>query len=259
MGEIDYDRQFFNVLRSKISGAEFIKVKSGTKTLKDAVNEALRYWISNLSSTHYIIGSTVGPSPFPEMVKTFQSIISMEMRQELVRLGENLNELKIIGCVGGGSNFLGGIYHFIEDENVELIAIEAAGDGADKHSMALGKGREGVLHGALSLLIQSEDGQVEETFSISSGLDYPSVGPELVYLKDIGRIRVESCDDKSALNWFLKLSRFGIIPALESSHALHGLDILKKNDEINADTVICIILSGEGSKDLDIVSKYINY
>jgi len=261
MGEIDVKRQAYNVYRMQILGAEVIPVKSGSRTLKDAVNEGLRYWIANVQDTHYLMGSVVGPHPYPLIVREFQRIIGKETRRQLIEEeGEIPKDLHLIACIGGGSNAVGLFYDFINDENVELIGVEAAGEGkdTDKHSIALGLGRKGVLHGALSYLLQDDYGQIMETHSISAGLDYPGIGPEHCYLKDIGRLRVGEATDKETLEAFKRLSTLeGIIPALESSHALAFLYKIKH--EFKKDSIVIINLSGSGSKDIDILKEHMEF
>ncbi len=261
MGEIDIKRQAYNVYRMQLLGAEVVSVKSGSKTLKDAVNEGLRYWIANVQDTHYLMGSVVGPHPYPLIVREFQRIIGKETRKQLIELeGVIPKDLHLIACIGGGSNAIGLFYDFINEENVELIGVEAAGEGkdTDKHSIALGLGRKGVLHGALSYLLQDEFGQILETHSISAGLDYPGVGPEHSYLKALERLRVGEATDKETLEAFKRLSTLeGIIPALESSHALAYLYKIKS--EFNQDSVVIVNLSGSGSKDLDIIKDHMEF
>lgn len=261
MGEIDIKRQAYNVYRMQLLGAEVVSVKSGSKTLKDAVNEGLRYWIANVQDTHYLMGSIVGPHPYPLIVREFQRIIGKETRKQLIELeGVIPKDLHLIACIGGGSNAIGLFYDFINEENVELIGVEAAGEGkdTDKHSIALGLGRKGVLHGALSYLLQDKFGQIMETHSISAGLDYPGVGPEHSYLKDLERLRVGDATDKETLEAFKRLSTLeGIIPALESSHALAYLYKIKS--EFNQDSVVIVNLSGSGSKDLDIIKEHMEF
>ena len=261
MGEIDIKRQAYNVYRMQLLGAEVIPVKSGSRTLKDAVNEGLRYWIANVQDTHYLMGSVVGPHPYPLIVREFQRIIGKETRKQLIKLeGVIPKDLHLIACIGGGSNAVGLFYDFINEENIELIGVEAAGEGkdTDKHSIALGLGRKGVLHGALSYLLQDKFGQIMETHSISAGLDYPGVGPEHSYLKDLERLRVGEATDKETLEAFKRVSTLeGIIPALESSHALAYLYKIKS--EFNQDSVVVVNLSGSGSKDLDIIKEHMEF
>ncbi|KKK41509.1 MAG: Tryptophan synthase beta chain 1 [Candidatus Lokiarchaeum sp. GC14_75] len=259
MGEIDIKRQAYNVYRMQLLGAEVIPVKSGSKTLKDAVNEGLRYWISNVKDTHYLMGSVVGPHPYPVMVREFQRIIGKETKKQIIELEGKLPSA-IIACIGGGSNAIGIMYDFINDEDVQLFGVEAAGEGKEtkKHSIALGLGRKGVLHGALSYLLQNEYGNIMKTHSISAGLDYPGVGPEHCYLKDLNRLKVGDATDKEALEAFKKLSLLeGIIPALESSHALAYLEKIK--EKFDKDDIVVINLSGSGSKDLDIIKEHMEF
>ncbi len=259
MGEIDIVRQAYNVYRMQLLGAEVVPVKSGSRTLKDAVNEGLRYWIANVHDTHYLMGSVVGPHPYPLMVREFQRIIGRETKKQIMELEGKLPNY-IIACIGGGSNAIGIMYDFINDEDVKLIGVEAAGEGkdTDKHSIALGLGRKGVLHGSLMYLLQDNFGQILETHSVSAGLDYPGVGPEHCFLKELNRLRVETASDNETLDAFKKLSNLeGIIPALESSHALAYLEKLK--EELKKNDIVVINLSGSGSKDLSIVSEHIKF
>ncbi len=259
MGEIDVKRQAYNVYRMQLLGAEVVPVKSGSKTLKDAVNEGLRYWISNVHDTHYLMGSVVGPHPYPLMVREFQRVIGMETKLQILEAEGKLPNA-IISCIGGGSNCIGISFDFIEDEEVQLIGVEAAGEGKDtqKHSIALGLGRKGVLHGAMQYLLQNEYGNIMETHSISAGLDYPGVGPEHCFLKTLHRLKVGDATDEEALNAFKKLCLLeGIIPALESSHALAYLD--KNKEDFGEDDIVIINLSGSGSKDLDIIKNHVEF
>ena len=259
MGEIDIVRQAYNVYRMQLLGAEVIPVKSGSKTLKDAVNEGLRYWIANVEDTHYLMGSVVGPHPYPLIVREFQRIIGKETKKQIMEMEGKLPNY-IIACIGGGSNAIGIMYDFINDKEVQLIGVEAAGEGKDteKHSIALGLGRKGVLHGSLMYLLQNEYGNILETHSISAGLDYPGVGPEHCFLKELGRLRVGESTDDETLKAFKKLSLLeGIIPALESSHALAYLEKIKS--EIKKDDIVVVNLSGSGSKDLDIIKKHVEF
>ncbi|MFX0099499.1 MAG: tryptophan synthase subunit beta [Candidatus Hodarchaeota archaeon] len=253
MGDVDIVRQAYNVHRMKLLGAEVVPVHTGTKTLKEATSEALRYWTSHVGDTHYLIGSVVGPHPYPMIVRDFQSVIGMELRQQ-VNDAEGGLPRGIVACVGGGSNAIGAFYEFIEDLNVELWGVEAAGKGfdSDEHALALNKGDEGILHGAHELLLQDEDGNPQESYSISAGLDYPGSGPELCYLKEIGRLSLGSATDDETLEAFKLLSHIeGIIPALESSHAIAYAEKLASS--YAKDDVMIINLSGHGGKDLDIV------
>ncbi|MDN3547396.1 tryptophan synthase subunit beta [Mucilaginibacter aquaedulcis] len=258
MGEIDMARQAPNVSRMKMLGATVRPASSGSKTLKDATNEALRDWIANPVDTHYIIGSVVGPYPYPDMVARFQSIISEETKKQLVEhTGKQLPEY-VLACVGGGSNAMGMFYHFLDDESVKLVAVEAAGKGVDSgHSAATTfLGQEGVLHGSRTILMQTPDGQVVEPYSISAGLDYPGIGPQHAHLYKINRAQYVSVTDDEAMNAGLLCSQMeGIIPAIESSHALAQLEHMtfKATDNV----VIC--LSGRGDKDLDTYIKHFNY
>lgn len=259
MGEVDIARQAYNVYRMQLLGAEVIPVKSGSRTLKDAVNEGLRFWIAHLEDYHYLMGSVVGPHPYPLLVREFQRVIGKEMKEQILK-GEGRLPNKIIACIGGGSNAIGAFYDFVNDEQVELIGVEAAGEGknTEKHSIALGSGRRGVLHGAMQYLLQDKWGQIIETHSISAGLDYPGVGPEHCYLHELKRLRIGEATDKETLEAFKKLSQVeGIIPALESSHALAYLE--KIRDEVNKEDIVIVNLSGSGSKDLSIVNEYIQF
>jgi len=259
MGEIDIVRQAYNVYRMQLLGAEVIPVKSGSKTLKDAVNEGLRYWIANVEDTHYLMGSVVGPHPYPLIVREFQRIIGKETKKQIMEREGKLPNY-IIACIGGGSNAIGIMYDFINNKEVQLIGVEAAGEGKDteKHSIALGLGRKGVLHGSLMYLLQNEYGNILETHSISAGLDYPGVGPEHCFLKELGRLRVGESTDDETLKAFKKLSLLeGIIPALESSHALAYLEKIKS--EIKKNDIVVVNLSGSGSKDLDIIKKHVEF
>jgi tryptophan synthase beta chain len=258
MGEIDMQRQAPNVARMKMLGATVVPATSGSKTLKDATNEAMRDWINNPVDTHYIIGSVVGPYPYPEMVARFQSIISLETKQQLLeQTGKELPEY-VLACVGGGSNAMGMFYHFLDDEDVKLIAVEAAGKGVDSgHSAATSAlGREGILHGSRTILMQTDDGQVVEPYSISAGLDYPGIGPQHAHLHKVKRAQYVSITDEEALNAGLLLSQMeGIIPAIESAHAFAYLEKM----QFKADDNVVICLSGRGDKDLDTYIKHFNY
>lgn len=258
MGQVDMERQAPNVSRMKMLGAKVVPAMSGSKTLKDATNEALRDWISNPVDTHYIIGSVVGPYPYPEMVAQFQSIISLETRQQLLeKTGSELPQY-VLACVGGGSNAMGMFYHFLDDEAVKLVAVEAAGQGVDSgHSAATTfLGREGVLHGSRTILMQTDDGQVVEPYSISAGLDYPGIGPQHAYLYKIKRAQYVAITDDQALQAGLLCSQLeGIIPAIETAHALAYLE--KMTFKADDNVVICI--SGRGDKDLDTYIKYFGY
>lgn len=256
MGEIDIQRQAPNVARMKMLGAEVIPATSGSKTLKDAVNEALRDWINNPSTTHYVIGSVVGPHPFPDLVARFQSIISKEIKEQLLEQTGHENPDYVIACVGGGSNAAGAFYHFVEEENVQLIAAEAGGCGIDsgKSAATTFLGTLGVLHGSKSLVMQTSDGQVIEPHSISAGLDYPGIGPFHANLFKENRAEFFSITDEEALQSAFLLTKIeGIIPALESAHALAVLD--KKTFE--KDDIVVICLSGRGDKDMETYLKHL--
>ncbi|PLS01561.1 tryptophan synthase subunit beta [Neobacillus cucumis] len=253
MGEEDIKRQALNVFRMELLGAKVVGVSSGSATLKDACNEALRYWVTNVDDTHYLLGSVMGPHPFPVMVRDFQSIIGKETKEQFLEREGSLPDA-VVACIGGGSNAMGMFYPFIEDAGVRLYGVEAAGQGVDTnfHAASLTKGRPGVLHGALMYLLQNEDGQIQEAHSISAGLDYPGVGPEHSYLKDIGRANYVSITDQEALDAFQLLSKLeGIIPALESSHAVAYAIKLAAEMKETENIVIC--LSGRGDKDVDAV------
>ncbi|HMT73904.1 MAG TPA: tryptophan synthase subunit beta [Chitinophagaceae bacterium] len=254
MGEKDIERQAPNVARMKMLGATVIPATSGSKTLKDATNEAIRDWINNPNDTHYIIGSVVGPHPYPDMVARFQSVISEEMRMQLLEKTGNELPNYVIACVGGGSNAAGTFYYFLDEPSVKLIAVEAAGEGINsgKSAATTQLGTTGILHGSKSLLMQTEDGQVVEPHSISAGLDYPGIGPLHAHLFETGRATFMSATDKKALNAAFELAKFeGIIPALESAHALHALRMIN----FNKNDVVVICLSGRGDKDLDTYMK----
>lgn len=257
MGEIDIERQAPNVARMKMLGAEVRPATSGSRTLKDATNEAMRHWINNPVDTHYIIGSVVGPHPYPDMVARFQSVISEEIRAQLhAHTGKQTPDY-VIACVGGGSNAAGSFYHFLDDENVKLVAVEAAGLGLTSgHSAATtALGKPGVLHGSRTILMQTEDGQVTEPFSISAGLDYPGIGPQHAWLYASGRGTFLSATDDEAVQAAFELTRLeGIIPALESSHALAVLGRLGASEN---ETVV-LTLSGRGDKDMGTYMKYID-
>jgi tryptophan synthase beta chain len=249
MGEEDIRRQSLNVFKMKLLGANVIPVKTGSKTLKDATNEALRDWMSSVMNTHYIIGSVVGPHPYPMMVRDFQIIIGQEVKEQIQKAEGRLPDY-IIACVGGGSNAIGVFYPFIEDKDVKLIGVEAGGLGFDvgQHAASLSRGEKGVLHGSLSYVLQDDDGQTSQVHSISAGLDYPGVGPEHSYLKDTGRAEYVSVTDDEAVDAFNLCTRLeGIIPALEASHAIAYT--VKFAPTIDKDKIIVINLSGSGDKD----------
>ena len=255
MGEEDIRRQSLNVYRMRLLEAEVISVKSGTRTLKDAINEAIRDWVTNVDTTHYLIGSVVGPHPYPMLVRDFQLVIGREARWQILEAAGKLPDY-VVACVGGGSNAIGTFHPFIGDESVKLSGAEAGGEGiaTDKHSATLSAGRTGVLHGSMSYLLQDDHGQVRETHSISAGLDYPGVGPEHSYLKDSGRAQYSEVTDAQALEAFHLLCRTeGIIPALESSHAVYLACQLAK--DLTDDQIVLVCLSGRGDKDIDIVAE----
>ena len=255
MGEEDIRRQSLNVYRMRLLEAEVISVKSGTRTLKDAINEAIRDWVTNVDTTHYLIGSVVGPHPYPMLVRDFQLVIGREARWQILEASGKLPDY-VVACVGGGSNAIGTFHPFIGDESVKLRGVEAGGEGiaSGKHSATLSAGRTGVLHGSMSYLLQDDHGQVRETHSISAGLDYPGVGPEHSYLKDSGRAQYSEVTDAQALEAFHLLCRTeGIIPALESSHAVYHACQLAK--ELSDDQIVLVCLSGRGDKDIDIVAE----
>ena len=260
MGEEDSRRQSLNVFRMKLLGAEVRPVSSGSRTLKDATNEAMRDWVTNVESTFYIIGSAVGPHPYPQMVRYFQSVIGQEARAQIQQTEGRLPDT-VIACVGGGSNAIGIFYPFAGDADVRLVGVEAGGSGLGTglHSATLVAGRPGVLHGAMSYLLQDADGQVIETHSISAGLDYPGVGPEHSYLKATGRATYEAADDAAALRAFQILCRDeGIIPALESSHAVAHLLAMAERGDLREDQIVIVNLSGRGDKDINTVAQALN-
>jgi len=250
MGEVDIERQKPNVFRMKLLGAEVRSVSSGSRTLKDSMNEALRDWVANVEDTFYIIGSAAGPHPYPAMVRDFQSVIGDEARAQIMEAEKRLPDL-LVACVGGGSNAIGLFHPFLDDSSVEIHGVEASGEGVDTahHAATLGKGAPGVLHGARSYLLQDEDGQVQEAHSISAGLDYPGVGPEHAWLKEQGRVKYFSATDKEALEAFKLLSQLeGIIPALEPAHALAHL--ARVAPKMAKDQIVILGLSGRGDKDV---------
>ncbi len=255
MGSEDVRRQSLNVYRMRLLEAEVIPVESGTKTLKDAINEAIRDWVTNVETTHYLIGSAVGPHPYPMLVRDFQAVISQEARAQFINSQGKLPDY-VMACVGGGSNAIGTFHAFVLDETVELIGVEAGGEGLDseRHSATLSAGRPGVLHGSMSYLLQDRNGQVRETHSISAGLDYPGVGPEHSHLKESGRAQYLAVNDRQALEGFHLLSRTeGIIPALEPSHAIYHAAQLAA--QLPPDQTILVCLSGRGDKDIHIVAE----
>nr|BAL58212.1 tryptophan synthase beta chain [uncultured prokaryote] len=254
MGELDMERQKLNVFRMRALGAEVHPVSSGTKTLKDAMNEAIRDWVTNVRDTHYVIGSVAGPHPYPLMVRTFQSVIGRETRLQIMKAEGRLPDA-IVACVGGGSNAMGIFYPFL-NTSVRLICVEAGGLGlhSKMHGASLTKGEPGVLHGMFTYILQTEDGQIQNPHSIAAGLDYPGVGPELSYLKDKGRVEVNAVTDEEAVEGFLLLSRTeGIIPALEPSHAIGFVWMNRK--KFDRGSIVIINISGRGDKDAEIVSK----
>ncbi|HEY4554708.1 MAG TPA: tryptophan synthase subunit beta [Bacillaceae bacterium] len=257
MGEEDIRRQQLNVFRMELLGAEVRSVSQGSGTLKDAVNEALRYWVANVEDTHYILGSVVGPHPFPRIVRDFQSVIGQETKEQFLAKEGRLPDA-VIACIGGGSNAMGMFYPFVEDKEVSIYGVEAAGPGIEtgKHAATLTAGKAGVLHGTLTYLLQDEAGQIQEAHSISAGLDYPGVGPEHAHLKDSGRVTYTSATDEEALEAFQLLAKTeGIIPALESSHAVaYALKLAKK---MSPGETMVICLSGRGDKDVDTVREAI--
>ncbi len=255
MGAEDIKRQALNVYRMKLLGASVVSVEAGSKTLKDALNEALRDWVTNVDDTFYIIGTVAGPHPYPAMVRDFQTVIGRESRQQMLETTGRLPDA-LVACVGGGSNAIGLFYPFIDDASVQLLGVEAAGDGIEtgRHSAPLNVGKPGVLHGNRTYLMQDEDGEIIETHSISAGLDYPGVGPEHSWLKDIGRAEYVSITDKEALQGFHALTRSeGIIPALESSHALAY--VMKIAPQMRSDQSLLVSLSGRGDKDMHTVAQ----
>jgi len=251
MGEVDIQRQKLNVFRMELLGAKVESVSQGSGTLKDAVNEALRYWVAHVDDTHYILGSVVGPHPFPKIVRDFQSVIGSETRAQMLEQANTLPDA-VVACVGGGSNAMGMFYPFIQDETVKLFGVEAGGSGIEtnQHAATLSAGDIGILHGTMTHLLQDDHGQIEETYSISAGLDYPGVGPEHSHLQDIERVTYSSITDDEALEAFQYLSKVeGIIPALESAHAVaYGIKLAK---EMNHDESLVICLSGRGDKDVE--------
>ena len=255
MGSEDVRRQHMNVLRMNLLGAEVIPVDSGSRTLKDAINEAIRDWVTNVESTHYVIGSAVGPHPYPQMVRDFQSVIGNETRSQIIEKEGRLPNV-VIACVGGGSNAIGMFHAFLDDSDVRLVGVEGGGRGlaSGEHAATLSGGKVGVLHGARSYLMQDDDGQVLETHSVSAGLDYPGVGPEHAFLRDSGRVEYTLATDDEALAALKQLSETeGIIPALESAHAVAHL--VKVAPELDADSIVVVNLSGRGDKDLEIVRE----
>ena len=256
MGEEDTKRQALNVFRMELLGAKVHTVKTGSRVLKDAVNDAFREWISRVDDTHYVIGSTMGPHPFPTIVRDFQAVISEEIKEQILELEGKLPDM-VIACVGGGSNAMGAFYNFLEDDDVRLVGVEAAGKGIDTefHAATISKGEIGIFHGMKSYFCQGNYGQISPVYSISAGLDYPGIGPEHAYLHDIGRAEYVSATDDEAVEAFEYLSRMeGIIPAIESSHAIaHAMRIAGDMDK---DDVIVINVSGRGDKDVAAIARY---
>ncbi len=256
MGEVDTERQALNVARMRLLGAEVIAVKTGSRTLKDAINDAMRDWVTNVETTNYIFGTVAGPHPFPAMVRDLQKIIGEEARAQVLELTGKLPDA-VAACVGGGSNAIGIFHAFLDDTDVALYGFEAAGEGAEtlRHAATITKGRPGVLHGARSYLLQDDDGQTIESHSISAGLDYPGVGPEHAWLADLGRATYRPVTDAAAMSALRLLSRTeGIIPAIESAHALAGA--LELGKELGPDATILINLSGRGDKDMETAGRY---
>lgn len=257
MGVEDIERQKLNVFRMELLGAKVVPVSTGTGTLKDATNEAIRTWVARAEDTFYIIGSAMGPHPYPTMVRNFQRIIGDETRKQVLEKEGRLPD-RVFACVGGGSNSIGMFYPFIEDKDVELVGVEAAGHGIEtgEHASAFSGGRTGILHGMKTYIMQDDDGCVRPVYSISAGLDYPGVGPEHAYLHDIGRVRYTSVTDDEAIDAFQMLCRTeGIMPAIESSHALAGA--VKEIPKMGKDEIAVICLSGRGDKDVHTVAKYL--
>ena len=256
MGEEDTKRQALNVFRMELLGAKVHTVTTGSKVLKDAVNDAFREWISRVDDTHYVIGSTMGPHPFPTIVRDFQAVISEEMKEQILELEGRLPDM-VIACVGGGSNAMGSFYNFLDDEEVKLVGVEAAGKGIDTeyHAATIAKGELGIFHGMKSYFCQGNYGQIAPVYSISAGLDYPGIGPEHAYLHDIGRAEYVSATDDEAVEAFEYLSRMeGIIPAIESSHAIaHAMRVAPEMDK---DDIIIITVSGRGDKDVAAIARY---
>ncbi|HVP69603.1 MAG TPA: tryptophan synthase subunit beta [Anaeromyxobacteraceae bacterium] len=255
MGALDVERQALNVFRMQLLGARVVPVEAGSRTLKDAMNEAIRDWVTNVRDTHYVIGSVAGPHPYPAMVRDFQSVIGEEARAQVLAIAGRLPEA-VVACVGGGSNAMGIFSAFLEDREVALVGVEAAGLGLDtgKHGAPLARGRPGVLHGSRSYVLQTEGGQIAEAHSISAGLDYPGVGPELSWLKDQGRLRLMQATDDEALEALTYLARTeGIIPALETAHAVAAARTVAR--ELGADGLLVVNVSGRGDKDVDQVRR----
>jgi tryptophan synthase beta chain len=256
MGEVDTKRQALNVARMRLLGAEVIPVTTGSRTLKDAINEAFRDWVTNVENTHYLLGTAAGSHPFPLMVRNFHRVIGMEAHAQMLEQVGRLPDA-VVACVGGGSNAIGIFHGFIDDPGVRLVGVEPAGKGIEtgEHGVTLGEGTPGLLHGSRSYLLQDDDGQIVEAYSISAGLDYPGVGPEHAWLKDSGRAEYVSATDAEAMDAMRLLSRTeGIIPAIESAHALAGA--LRLGKELGPEAVLLVNLSGRGDKDMDTANKY---
>jgi tryptophan synthase beta chain len=256
MGEVDTERQALNVARMRLLGATVVPVKTGSRTLKDAINEALRDWVTNVDRTHYLLGTVAGPHPFPTMVRDFHRIIGLEAREQVLERTGRLPHA-IAACVGGGSNAIGIFHAFLDDPGVRLVGFEPGGDGVEtgRHGATLTEGSHGALHGAMSYLLQDEDGQTSESYSISAGLDYPGVGPEHALLKDIGRAEYQPVTDREAMDAFALLCRTeGIIPAIESAHAVAGA--LRLGKELGPEGIVLVNLSGRGDKDVDTAAKW---
>ena len=255
MGEEDVRRQALNVFRMKLLGAEVLPVSAGSRTLKDAINEAMRDWVTNVRNTFYVIGSVIGPHPYPLMVRDFQSVIGQEVRKQVREQEGRLPDV-LVACVGGGSNSMGLFHPFYDDRKVRFVGVEAAGKGlkSGKHAASLSKGKPGILHGSMIYVLQDEDGQIQEAHSISAGLDYPGVGPEHAFYKESGRAEYVSVTDREALDGFVSLSRNeGIIPALESSHAI--AQVKKRAPQLSRDKIVVVSLSGRGDKDVAEVQR----
>jgi tryptophan synthase beta chain len=255
MGEVDMKRQLPNVKKMKLLGAEVVKVTSGSRTLKDATNEAIRDWVKNVKNTHYLLGSAVGPHPYPIMVREFQSIIGKEVKKQIVKLEKRLPDF-LVACIGGGSNAIGLFYPFLKKKNIKLVGVEAEGKGKETnfHALTLLKGSPGIFHGALTMILQDEDGQILNSYSVSAGLDYPGVGPEISYLFQKGRIIVDCINDNIAMEVFKEISYLeGIIPAMESSHAIGWIKMYKK---FKGEELVIANLSGRGDKDIFIKEEF---
>ena len=256
MGEVDTERQALNVARMNLLGAEVVAVKTGSRTLKDAINDAMRDWVSNVDTTHYLLGTVAGPHPFPLIVRDFHSVIGTEAREQMLELTGRLPDA-VTACIGGGSNAMGIFHAFLDDTDVRLVGYEAGGDGVDTphHAATLVQGRAGVLHGARSLVLQDEDGQTIESHSISAGLDYPGVGPEHAWLQSIGRTEYQAVTDDEAMQAMRRLSQTeGIIPAIETAHGLAGTEKLGR--ELGPEAHILVNLSGRGDKDMETAARY---